>query len=182
MKKFLMILPLVLILCLMVRCQDKAAMAELGEFRTQAALEEQNIELIRNTNETWMKRDYERIRELCAPDFAYHSSNSEPLSVDEVIEHVKTFLKTFPDYEIIYEDIIAKGNKVIVREITRCTHQVEFYGIQPTGNRIESSGIAIFRIENGKIAEVWSESDSLGFMRQLGMELKPKEGEKESYL
>ncbi len=178
MKKILISLPLALILCFMVGCQDKEAIAELEEFRAQAAVEEQNIELIRNTNETWMKRDYEKIRELCAPSFVYYSSNSKPLNLDEVIEHVETFLKTFPDYTIIYEDIIAKGDKVIVREITRCTHQAEFYGIPPTGNKIESTGISIFRIENGKIAEVRSESNSLGFMMQLGMELKPKEGEK----
>jgi steroid delta-isomerase-like uncharacterized protein len=162
----------------MVGCQYKEALAELEEFKAQAAVEEQNIELILNANETWLKRDFEKIREFFAPNFAYYSpSNSEPLNQDEVIEKVQMFLKAFPDLTVIYEDIIAKGDNVIVREITRCTHQVEAYGIPPTGNEIEYSEIAIFRIENGKIAEVRIEPDSLGFMRQLGMELKPKEGE-----
>jgi predicted ester cyclase len=62
--------------------------------------------------------------------------------------------------------------------IRQDSHQVEAYGIPPTGNEIESSEIAIFRIENGKIAEVRIESNSLGFMRQFGMELKPRDGEK----
>ncbi len=174
-----MILPLALLLCFMVGCQDKEAMAELEEFKAQAKAEEQNVELIRNANETWMKRDYENIREFFAPNFAYYSpSNSKPLNLDEVIEHVKMFLNTFPDFTVIYEDIIAKGDKVIVREITRCTHQVEAYGIPPTGNEIESSEIAIFRIENGMIAEGWQESNVLRLYQQLGFELKPKEGEK----
>jgi hypothetical protein len=34
------------------------------------------------------------------------------------------------------------------------------------------------RIENGKLVEDKEEYDGLGFMIQLGMELKPKEGEK----
>ena len=176
MKKLITIIPFVFLLCFTFGCQDKAAMAELEEFRAQAALEEQNKELIRNANETWMKRDYENIREFFAPNFAYYSpSNSKPLNQDEVIEKVKMFLKAFPDFTVIYEDIIAKEDKVIVREITRCTHQIEAYGIPPTGNEIESSEIAIFRVENGKIAEVRIESNSIGFMMQLGMELKPKE-------
>ncbi len=45
MKKLLMILPLALILCFMVGCQDKEAMAELEEFRAQAKVEEQNKEI-----------------------------------------------------------------------------------------------------------------------------------------
>ena len=48
MKKLFMILPLVLILCFMVGCQDKEAMAELDEFIAQAEVEEQNKELIRD--------------------------------------------------------------------------------------------------------------------------------------
>jgi len=35
-----------------------------------------------------------------------------------------------------------------------------------------------FPFEDGKIVEVWEISDTLGWMQQLGMELKPKEGEK----
>ena len=46
MKNYMIILPLALILCFMVGCQDKEAMAELEEFRAQAAVEEQNKELV----------------------------------------------------------------------------------------------------------------------------------------
>jgi hypothetical protein len=48
MKKPLMILPLALILCFMVGCQDKATMTELEEFRAQAAVEEQNIAIVKH--------------------------------------------------------------------------------------------------------------------------------------
>ena len=50
-KKYLMTLPLALILCLMVGCQDKEAMAELEEFKAQAAVEEQNKEIV--THSKW---------------------------------------------------------------------------------------------------------------------------------
>jgi hypothetical protein len=54
------------------------AMAELEAMKAQAEVEEQNIELIQNANETWMKRDYKNIREFFAPNFTYYSpSNSK---------------------------------------------------------------------------------------------------------
>jgi len=44
MKKYLCAIPLVLLLCFSIACQDKAAMVELEKFRAQAKLEEQNAE------------------------------------------------------------------------------------------------------------------------------------------
>jgi predicted ester cyclase len=46
-------------------------------------------------------------------------------------------------------------------------------GIPPTGNRVNFTGISIYRIEGGQIAESWSVSDDLGLMRQIGAILEP---------
>jgi predicted ester cyclase len=51
-------------------------------------------------------------------------------------------------------------------------------GIPATGNRIEVSGLIISLIKNGKFVEDREETDILGMMTQLGMELKPKEVKK----
>ncbi len=42
-------------------------------------------------------------------------------------------------------------------------------GIPATGKRIEMTGIAIVRVAGGKIAELWTESDQMGMMQQLGV-------------
>jgi PBP1b-binding outer membrane lipoprotein LpoB len=68
MKKLSIILPLALILCFMVGCQDKEAMAELEEFRAQAAVEEQNKELVRQMYEAIDEQDFETFSGLSAPD------------------------------------------------------------------------------------------------------------------
>jgi predicted ester cyclase len=44
-----------------------------------------------------------------------------------------------------------------------------FMGLPPTGKSITMTGIEIFRIENGKIAELWGEANLLGLMQQLGI-------------
>ncbi len=179
MKKLLPIIPLVLLLCLAFACQAQEAMAELEEFRAQAALEEQNIELVKKMFEAWGKEDMETFGELVAPGYVYyHPSNAEkPSSLEELREMAKVFWNAFPDMSFSMEDIFAVGDRVTFRFIQRGTHTGDFMGIPATGNTFESSGILISRIEDGKVVEQWEEFDMLGMMQQLGMELKPKEGE-----
>jgi predicted ester cyclase len=50
----------------------------------------------------------------------------------------------------------------------RGTHRDEFMGIAPTGKHVMFTGIAIFRVEEGKIAELWQNLDTLGLLQQLG--------------
>ncbi len=180
MKKFLMILPLFLILCFMVGCQDKEAMEELEAMKAQAEVEEQNMELVKRLWEAWSKGDFEAFKELGAPDFAHYlpSGSTKPSSREETIEIGKGLHNAFPDITFSIEGLIAEGDRVTVRFIYRGTHKGEFEGIPATANEFEGSGISISRIENGKVVEQRKEIDALGMMQQLGMELKPKEGEK----
>jgi len=53
-----------------------------------------------------------------------------------------------------------------------------FRGIPPTGKEIEYTAIFVGRFVDGKVVETWVEANILGLMTQLGMELKPKEGER----
>ncbi len=180
MKKLLMILPLALILCFMVGCQDKEAMAELEAMKAQAEVEEQNKALMHKFFEAWGNGDFETLKELLAPDYVfYYPSNSpNPVSREELIPMGKMLRKAFPDISFSMEELFAVGDRVIFMFIQRGTHEGEYMGIPATGNKYESSGILITRIENGKVVEQREEFDMLGMMLQLGMELKPKEGKK----
>jgi len=71
MKKLFMILPLALILCVMVGCQDKAAMAELEAFKAQAAVEEQNKEIVKRYYELMDQRNPEFL-ELLSEGYVAH--------------------------------------------------------------------------------------------------------------
>ena len=179
MKKLYMISPLALILCFMVGCQDKKALAELEAMKAEAAVEEQNKELVRNFFEELDKGNAEIISELYISDAVSYSpsGSTTPTSPEELVEMTKMFYDAFPDLAHSIKELIASGDKVIARVTARGTHKGEFYSIPATGNKIELSFIVIVRIENGKFVEQRQEIDMLGFMQQLGMELKPKEKE-----
>ena len=78
------------------------------------------------------------------------------------------FRRGFPDVVSTIEDLIAEGDKVVARWRARATHQGEYMGIPPTGKEVEFTGISVYRIEAGKIAESWNVEDELGLMRQIG--------------
>ena len=173
-----MILPLILILCFMVGCQDKEVRAELEEFRAQAEVEDQNKEVVRCVYEAFNNANIEILRDLAAPDFAYNfpSATREPASKEGWIENSKNIFAAFPDFHYEIQDIAAKSDMVFIRSIIKETHKGEWAGISATGNKLEFSDI-IIRIKDGKMAEVWTEIDMLTVYQQLGMELKPKEVE-----
>ena len=180
MKKLLMVIPLVILFCFTFSCQGKEAMAELEEFKAQAEVEEQNKDLVKRMYEAFEKGDFEAYKEAVAPEYVWYlpSRSTKPTSREKTIEFGKMLRNGFPDFAYSIEELIAVEDRVISRFILRGTHEGEFQGIPATGNKIEVSSILMIRIQNGKIVEFKEELDQLGMMMQLGMELKPKEGEK----
>lgn len=179
MKKLSMILTLALILCFMVGCQDKEAMAELEAMKAQAEVEEQNKELVKRILGEGDKKNLEFLDEVCTSDYKfYFPSNATPINLDVHKELWQSFNLAFPDLTHTIKEIYADGEIVVGRLIFSGTHEGVFQGIPPTGKKVEFSGIEIFRFSEGKLAEFWSDADLLSLYQQLGMELKPKEAEK----
>ena len=80
-----------------------------------------------------------------------------------------TWLRTvFPDLRITIEDQIAEGDKVVTRMTFHGTHRGECFGIAPTGQKVTWQGIAIDRIADDKVVEMWHEMDRWGMREQLG--------------
>jgi steroid delta-isomerase-like uncharacterized protein len=174
MKKLLCVVSLAVLLCFAFACQNKAEKAELEKFRTQAKIEEQNKELFHKYIEEWSNKNVDFIRDIYAPDFI--SSDNE--SKDEAIENDKTAWEAFPDLNITIKESVAVEDIVFSTLSYTGTHKGAFMGIPATGNRFEISGMNLCRFKNGKIIEEREELNMLGFMQQLGMELKPKEVKK----
>jgi predicted ester cyclase len=73
----------------------------------------------------------------------------------------------FPDLEMTIEQQIAEGPWVATRVSFRGTHMGEFAGVPATGRRIEYSGTAMDRLENGKVVEMWHTVNMHLLMRQI---------------
>jgi predicted ester cyclase len=83
------------------------------------------------------------------------------------------FRRGFPDVISTIEDLIAEGDKVVARWRSRATHRGDYMGIAPSGKEVQFTGISVYLIEEGKIAESWTVEDQFGLMRQIGAIREP---------
>ena len=89
-------------------------------------------------------------------------------SDEELKQHLITMDASFPRYELIPEDMLAEGDKVMVRLTGRLTAKDDFMGLPATGKHANVPAMVVYRIENGKIAQHWLLVDSMSMMQQLG--------------
>ena len=114
--------------------------------------------------------------EIYSPDLVGHFAG---MPLVDIHMHRMFGLATydaFSDLERPVDALVAEGDKVVARWRSTGTHDGPFQGIPPTGKRITTTGITIFRLEDGKIVEEWSESDMMGMLTQLGAFPVPAEG------
>jgi predicted ester cyclase len=117
---------------------------------------------------------FDQLRELWAEDMICHMVGvPDPMDKNTTIEFIKSFYAVFPDFTHELHDVLAEGNRVVVRLTNHATHEIEFEGLAPTGKRIQYASVHMVTIEAGVIEEWWLLEDNLGFMTQLGMELVP---------
>lgn len=113
--------------------------------------------------------------ELCAANFVWHPSTGEEIhGLKDFKQNTKEVYNTFPDAHCNIDEMVAEGDRVVVRWTLTGTHKGEFMGIPPTNKKITAWGIEIYRVVDGKFVESWERFDDLGVMQQLGLVTKPK--------
>lgn len=133
---------------------------------------EENKAIIRRVNMEIARGNLDVIDQCYDPNYISHMpvpGVSETTSKDQEKQMLAMFLVAFSDFHTTVEDIVAEGDLVAWRGTNYGTHKAEFMGIPPSGKQISTGVISITRFENGKIAENWNVSDSLGMMQQLGL-------------
>ena len=75
----------------------------------------------------------------------------------------------FPDIRYTVEDMIAEGDRVALRWSMHGTHGGEILGIPATGKQVTLTGLDIYRLNDGRLAEHWDQVDVMGLLQQLGV-------------
>ena len=91
------------------------------------------------------------------------------VSDEALLEHIEFFESVFPLYEIFAHEMLAEGNKVMVKAGFRGRHEGEFNGIPPTYKIVELTSAIVYEIENYKIISHWLVADQMTLMEQLGV-------------
>ena len=134
---------------------------------TNKALVRRFIDEVHNTG------NFARFDELFAPDYVNRSG--EPNANDRASRErlIKDYRDALPDLHVTIDDMIAEDDRVALRWTTHGTHRRPLrtpLGVAaPTNRAITISGVIIFRIAEGQIAEEWIVWDTLSWMQQLGL-------------
>jgi predicted ester cyclase len=81
------------------------------------------------------------------------------------------YFEAFPDLHIALDEVIAEGDRVVVRSTMTGTHDGEYKGIPATGRHVAAESAEIFRVVDGKFAGYWCLTNVAGLMRQLTEEV-----------
>jgi steroid delta-isomerase-like uncharacterized protein len=116
----------------------------------------------------WNEKNRSVLAEIASEKTALHFAQGQAHQPPSLEKWFETALVAFPDVRFTVHDLFAEGDRVVARWSYIATNTGPFLGRPATGKQVTDTGINIFRIENGKIADMWLVQDSLGLLQQLG--------------
>ena len=134
-------------------------------------MSEANKEIVRAVEEAWDRQDLDSLDQYFVPDFDNSASGVPGLPVG--LEGAKMAhqgaMQSFPDRRIHIEELLADGDKVMVRARVTGTNQGGFplMNIPPNGNPIDIAFVGIYTLRDGKIVSHWGLNDVATLMQQL---------------
>lgn len=115
--------------------------------------------------------DYPRLHGVLAPDVIRHCMATPDVRVTSAADFEafdRDTRATFPDQRITVQRIVAEADAAAVLATFSGTQQGPMGPFPPTGRRVESQLLGMFRFAEGRIAEIWVEWDNIAFLSQLG--------------
>lgn len=112
---------------------------------------------------------------IALPDILIHQTAMPCEASYYGIDGVKHWLGeqwgSFPNLVITDHFTLAQGDIVAAHWTGRGRSEGNFLILPPTGKMVEYTGVSMYRIEEGKIAEIWEARNTLGIMQQLNPEI-----------
>jgi predicted ester cyclase len=130
-----------------------------------------NKSLFNRFGEALNTRNFDAVRELLAPDFVRHCQATPDVVIksrEQFIEYLKMDDATFPDSVQTPEIVVAEGDLVAFWLKYEGTQKGKMGPFQPSNKRMQLDVAGIFRVRNGKFAELWITWDNLASLAQLG--------------
>ena len=105
---------------------------------------EDNKALVRRSfEELWNQRNMAPIDESISPDGVMWHPTGPYRGSEELKQYANMYLSAFPDVHFTIEDMVAEGDKVVLRWSGRGTHQGALQGIAPTGKPVSYTHLTL---------------------------------------
>jgi len=132
--------------------------------------EQENKALVRRYyTEVFNERRVDLVDGLAVEDYVEHDPfPGQGDGRTDLRARVELILAAMNPLRFEVQDVIAEGDRVVVRWVQQGTQSGAFMGIPPTGRQYTFAGIDIHRLRDGLMAEHWHVVDLFGLLQQLG--------------
>jgi predicted ester cyclase len=104
---------------------------------------------------------------IATDDFVCHGPGGTG-DRDTFLDWLRWYPRAFAGQQPTLEDVIDGGDRVVVRYLIRSTYRGGYLDLPGHGQKVEETGIIIFRLTGGRVAETWFEGNDLEVAQQLG--------------
>jgi steroid delta-isomerase-like uncharacterized protein len=115
-------------------------------------------------------RKLDLLGEVFAEKFIRHDLNDSTetwMTIADQKKRLSDLFHAFPDFYYTVNDIIAEGDKVVVRAVFQGTQKNTFMKTESSSNHVNLSEIIFYRLENGKIVERWTQLDLYNLFKKM---------------
>ncbi|MBW4578383.1 MAG: ester cyclase [Tildeniella nuda ZEHNDER 1965/U140] len=136
---------------------------------------ENNALVVKVYNGAWNQGKLELLDQYIAPNGLDHSPLSTETGTAGFKKIISSFRSAMPGLKLTIEDEVYNKDRVVHRWKVQGKHTgAPLFGVPASGKDITLTGVSILRMENGKIAERWTNLDQFGLLAQLGIIPPPK--------
>jgi steroid delta-isomerase-like uncharacterized protein len=121
----------------------------------------------------WNRGDLAAVEALMAPDLAGHVNGRTFHGRETLKQRLSSLWSAFPEPRFAIDDALVDGDRALIRWTFRGTQTGPYLGHPATGRTVAVTGMNLFRLAGGRIAELWVNADDLGELEQLGLVTVP---------
>lgn len=137
---------------------------------------EANKNLVRRMNEAWSHADTDALDHIYHEDYEESTSGLEFVGLTALKDYHRNIHRACPDYTETTEILVAEGDRVAVKFISRGTITHGKFWVDPEGQSFEHSNTGIYEIEDGKLRRHIPDIDFYGLLTDLGA-IEPYKGD-----
>ncbi len=125
---------------------------------------------------TWNQGRFNLARNLVRRDFKYHASLlNQTFEYDMAAQIIQMVRHSMEDFEVMVEDIVAEGDKVVTQSSFCGTLVKPMFGFQPSTNVVTFAAVSFWQFKKGQIQSLSTLLDTAELMRQMHHEGKDLE-------
>jgi predicted ester cyclase len=128
---------------------------------------------LRYFNDMWNRLDPAVADQIIAPDVVGHVNARTLQGIETLRQRIASIGKIYAPMRFTVESVVAEGDRIAVRWTQHATHTGAHLGPATAGKSVTVTGMNMFRVAAGRIAEIWVNADDLGELEQLGLPFPP---------